>query len=50
MNIRQAEEKWREAGEEVITGMREWREQHPKATLRVGNCPYLPETAAVSFV
>jgi YgiT-type zinc finger domain-containing protein len=25
---------WREASEEVIAGMTEWRGQHPKATLR----------------
>jgi NADH pyrophosphatase NudC (nudix superfamily) len=25
---------WRELSEEVITGMKEWRLQHPKATLR----------------
>jgi uncharacterized protein with PIN domain len=26
--------KWNELAEEVITGMKEWRLQHPKATLR----------------
>ena len=26
------ERRWRELSEEVITGMREWRLQHPKAT------------------
>jgi RNA polymerase-binding transcription factor DksA len=26
--------KWHELAEEVITGMKEWRLQHPKATLR----------------
>jgi ribosomal protein S27AE len=25
---------WQEQSEEVISGMREWREQHPKATFR----------------
>lgn len=25
---------WREESEEVISGMREWREQHPRATFR----------------
>ncbi len=25
---------WRELSEEVISGMKEWRDQHPKATLR----------------
>jgi len=34
MDKKQALEKWRAMSEEVITGMREWREQHPKATLR----------------
>ena len=34
MDIKQAEERWREMSEEVITGLREWREQHPKATLK----------------
>jgi len=26
--------KWNELAEEVVTGMKEWRLQHPKATLR----------------
>ena len=34
MEIKQAEQSWREISEEVIPGMREWREQHPQATLR----------------
>ena len=34
MDIKQAEERWREISEEVITGMREWREQHPQATMK----------------
>ena len=25
--------RWREAAEEAFTGMREWREEHPRATL-----------------
>ena len=29
-----ADAEWREAGEEVIVGLKEWRLQHPKATLR----------------
>jgi len=33
MELKKAEARWREMSEEVITGMREWREQHPKATL-----------------
>jgi uncharacterized protein with PIN domain len=28
------EARWRELSEEVITGMAEWRGQHPRATLR----------------
>jgi hypothetical protein len=28
------ETRWRELSEEVITGMHEWRLQHPKATFR----------------
>ncbi len=34
MEMKQVEQSWREMSEEVITGMRAWREQHPKATLR----------------
>jgi hypothetical protein len=34
MEIKQAEQRWREISEEVITGMREWREQHPQATMK----------------
>jgi hypothetical protein len=34
MEIKQAEQSWREISEDVITGMREWREQHPQATMR----------------
>jgi hypothetical protein len=34
MEIKQAEQRWREISEDVITGMREWREQHPQATMR----------------
>ena len=26
--------KWRESSEEVVSGVAEWREQHPKATLQ----------------
>jgi RNase P subunit RPR2 len=28
------ERSWRQLSEEVVTGMREWREGHPRATLR----------------
>lgn len=28
------EGQWRTLSEEVISGMKEWRDQHPKATLR----------------
>lgn len=28
------EARWRESSEEVLTGMKEWRLQHPKATFR----------------
>jgi YgiT-type zinc finger domain-containing protein len=28
------EQGWRELSEEVVVGMREWREQHPRATMR----------------
>ena len=28
------EARWRELSEDVLTGMKEWRLQHPKATLR----------------
>jgi YgiT-type zinc finger domain-containing protein len=31
---RRSDAAWREASEEVIVGMTEWRLQHPKATLR----------------
>ena len=34
MEIKQAEQSWREISEEVITGMREWREQNPQATMK----------------
>jgi predicted RNA-binding Zn-ribbon protein involved in translation (DUF1610 family) len=30
----EVEARWRELSEEVITGMAEWRVQHPRATLR----------------
>lgn len=33
MNKQKREEEWRGLGEAVITGMSEWREKHPKATL-----------------
>jgi uncharacterized protein YPO0396 len=29
----EVEARWRQLSEEVITGMAEWREQHPRATL-----------------
>ena len=29
----EVEARWRELSEEVITGMEEWRRQHPRATL-----------------
>lgn len=29
-----AEERWQELAEEVMTGMKEWRLQHPKATFK----------------
>lgn len=34
MDIKGIEQGWRELSEEVIVGMREWREQHPRATMR----------------
>jgi hypothetical protein len=30
----ESEQQWREIAEDVLTGMKEWRLQHPKATLR----------------
>lgn len=33
MDIKEIEQGWRELSEEVIVGMREWREQHPRATM-----------------
>ncbi len=33
MNAKDFDSRWRELSEEVITGMKEWRLQHPKATL-----------------
>lgn len=34
MDAEALERKWRRLSEEVITGMKEWRQAHPKATLR----------------
>jgi len=34
MRIEDAESRWHELSEEVISGMKEWRLQHPKATFR----------------
>jgi hypothetical protein len=34
MNKEKREQEWRVLGETVIRGMSEWREKHPKATLR----------------
>jgi hypothetical protein len=34
MERERLEEKWRELAEEVITGVRDWRAAHPKATFR----------------
>jgi YgiT-type zinc finger domain-containing protein len=31
---KEIEQGWRELSEEVVVGMREWREQHPRATMR----------------
>lgn len=30
----ETERRWRELSEEVVSGMKEWRDQHPKARLR----------------
>lgn len=34
MGKEKVEAGWREASEEALSGMKAWREQHPKATLR----------------
>jgi hypothetical protein len=34
MGTRDQERQWRELAEDVLSGMKEWRLQHPKATLR----------------
>jgi hypothetical protein len=34
MEMADFDEKWEEMAEEVLTGMKEWRVQHPKATFR----------------
>ena len=34
MGTRDQEQQWRELAEDVLTGMKEWRLQHPKATWR----------------
>lgn len=34
MDTREIEKQWQESSAEVISGMAEWRMQHPKATLR----------------
>jgi hypothetical protein len=34
MRIEDLDTRWHELAEEVMTGMREWRVQHPKATFR----------------
>ncbi len=31
--MQEFERKWQKLSEEVLTGMKEWRDQHPKATL-----------------
>src|SRR5713101_3707236 len=32
--MQNVEQQWQRLSEEVISGMKEWRDQHPKATLR----------------
>jgi hypothetical protein len=32
--MKEVESKWRKPAEEVISGMKEWRDQHPRATYR----------------
>jgi hypothetical protein len=32
--MQQYEQEWHNLSEEVISGMKEWRDQHPKATLQ----------------
>jgi YgiT-type zinc finger domain-containing protein len=32
--MQEFDQKWRKLSEEVMTGMKEWRDHHPKATLR----------------
>jgi len=32
--MHQYEQEWHSLSEEVISGMKEWRDQHPKATLQ----------------
>lgn len=34
MKLKEKEQEWREISEEVIIGMRDWRGQHPQASLR----------------
>jgi ribosomal protein S27AE len=34
MQIEDLDARWHELSEEVITGMKEWRQQHPKATFQ----------------
>jgi hypothetical protein len=34
MGMLEREQQWRELAEDVLSGMQEWRLQHPKATLR----------------
>jgi hypothetical protein len=34
MQINDLDTRWRQLSEEVITGMKEWRLQHPRATFR----------------
>lgn len=32
--MQEFDQNWRKLGEDVLSGMKEWREQHPKATFR----------------
>lgn len=34
IDTREVAQRWQEMSSEIITGMAEWRQQHPKATLR----------------
>jgi hypothetical protein len=41
MRIEDLDARWHQVAEDVMTGMKEWRIQHPKATFREVEAPLM---------